>query len=66
MFGIFVVKGFAVGGMYSFTIGGLRSYDASTKSYGSVTNSLHLVGPFFKYYLGKKALKGGGISQCGL
>ena len=57
-FGVFVVKGFAIGGRYSIGIGSARTYDTKNLVYNTTTTFTTQIGPNFKYYLGKKALKG--------
>jgi hypothetical protein len=55
-FGAFLVNNFAIGGVYSFTTGSssvLNSNDTRT----TTTTFTTLVGPFLKYYIGKKAMK---------
>ena len=55
-FGAFVINNFAIGGTYSFTAGSsdvLNSNDSRT----TTTTLTTLVGPFLKYYIGKKAMK---------
>jgi hypothetical protein len=55
-FGAFVINNFAIGGTYSFTAGSsdvLNSNDTRT----TTTTLTTLVGPFLKYYIGKKAMK---------
>ncbi|MDB5282519.1 MAG: hypothetical protein JWO06_1594 [Bacteroidota bacterium] len=57
-FGIFVVKGFVIGGRYSIGIGSARNYDAKNQVYNTTTTFNTQIGPSLKYYLGKKPLKG--------
>src|ERR1019366_3356083 len=57
-FGVFVVKGFAIGGRYDIGIGSSRTYDAKNLVYNVTTTFTTQIGPNLKYYLGKKALKG--------
>jgi hypothetical protein len=57
-FGVFVVRGFAIGGRYSFGISSSRNYDANKKEYTTVTTFSSGIGPFVRYYIGKKPLKG--------
>lgn len=53
-FAVFVVKGFAIGGQYSITLAD-ENEPGPTPSIFSVQT---FVGPYLKYYLGKKQLKG--------
>jgi hypothetical protein len=55
-FAAFVVKNFAIGGMYSIGIGGSNTVNSSNvhKETNSFNTSL---GPYLKYYIGKKGLK---------
>ena len=55
---VFVVKNFAVGAHYSFAIGSSRFYNNYDGQYESLTTFTTNVGPTFRYYLGKKQLKG--------
>lgn len=57
-FGAFVVKGLAIGGRYSFSIGNTKNYDNNKKEYVSTTTFSSGIGPVFKYYIGNKPLKG--------
>lgn len=57
-FAAFVVKGFAVGGRYSFTVGNTKNYDNNKKEYVATTTFSSGIGPVFKYYIGNKPLKG--------
>lgn len=57
-FGVFVVKGFAVGGRYSFGISSARTFDKTKDEFVSVTTFSSGVGPLLRYYIGKKQLKG--------
>ena len=56
-FGVFAAKNFAIGGIYSFGVNSVRSRN-SNGSYTTSTVFQPLVGPFLKYYIGKKQLKG--------
>jgi len=56
-FGAFVVNNFALGGIYSFSASGARTLNASTDIRTTTTTFNTLVGPFLKYYFGKKAMK---------
>lgn len=57
-FGVFVVKGFAVGARYSFGVSGSRVFNAQKKEYVITTTYTTNIGPRLKYYYGKKQLKG--------
>ena len=57
-FGIFVVKGFAIGGRYSFGITSAKTFDNNKQEYVSVTTFTSGIGPLVRYYIGKKQLKG--------
>ena len=57
-FGVFVVKGFAIGGRYSFGISSSKTYDRVKDEYTSVTTFTSGIGPLVRYYIGKKPLKG--------
>jgi hypothetical protein len=57
-FGAFVVKGFALGGRYAFGVGSNKSFSNSKKEYVTVTTFSSSIGPFARYYIGKKPLKG--------
>jgi hypothetical protein len=50
VFGAFVVKNFAIGGQYTFAV--------SSRNDRKGTNYATSIGPIFKYYVGKKAVKG--------
>jgi hypothetical protein len=55
-FGAFAVRNFAIGGVYSFTVGSSRVLN-SNETHTTTTTLTTLVGPFLKYYFGKKAMK---------
>lgn len=57
-FGVFVVKGFAIGGRYSFGVGSVRQFDEEDKEYRSTVTFTTAIGPLVKGYFGKKNLKG--------
>src|ERR1041385_2111247 len=57
-FGVFVVKGFAIGARYSFGLSSSRTYDNTKKEYVSTTTFSSGIGPLVRYYFGKKPLKG--------
>lgn len=57
-FGVFVVKGFAIGGRYSFAVSSNRNFDNKQLKYITTTTFTSGIGPQFKYYPGKKQLKG--------
>lgn len=57
-FAVFVVKNFAIGANYAITIGNARTFDASSGTYTSITSLQTFIGPYLKYYIGKKQLKG--------
>lgn len=57
-FGVFVVKGFAIGARYTFGINSARVFNNSRKEYVTTTTFNSGVGPLLKYYYGKKAVKG--------
>jgi hypothetical protein len=53
----FVVNNFAIGGVYAFGLSG--SHTISTANVVKETNSFNTsIGPYLKYYIGKKQLKG--------
>jgi hypothetical protein len=57
-FGVFAVKGFAVGGRYSFGVDSRRIYNKKEEKYMPSTVFTTSIGPELSYFLGKKALKG--------
>lgn len=57
-FGAFVVKGFAVGARYSFSVGSSKVYDFGKHRYTTTTTFSSAIGPQLRYYLGKKPLRG--------
>src|SRR6187551_844218 len=57
-FGVFVVKGFAIGARYSFGINSSKTFNESKNEYASVTTFNSGIGPLLRYYIGKKPLKG--------
>jgi hypothetical protein len=57
-FGVFVVRGFAIGARYSFGISSSKNWSESRKEYVSVTSFTSGIGPLLRYYIGKKPLKG--------
>ncbi|MBL0309066.1 MAG: hypothetical protein IPP77_05120 [Bacteroidetes bacterium] len=57
-FGIFVFKGLAIGGRYSFAIGTFKTFDAVKNKNVTTTTFTSFVGPLLKYYYGKSQLKG--------
>lgn len=57
-FGVFVVKGFAVGARYSFGVAGSRTYNEDKKEFEVSTTYTTNIGPRLKYYYGKKQMKG--------
>src|SRR5687768_11855501 len=57
-FGIFVVKGFALGARYSFGISSSKTFSNTRREYVSVTTFTSGIGPLARYYFGKKQLKG--------
>ena len=56
-FGAFVINNFAIGGIYSFGCSSARTLNATTEVRTTTTTFNTLVGPFLKYYFGKKAMK---------
>jgi hypothetical protein len=56
-FGAFVIRNFAIGGTYSFTVSSAKTVNASTDVRSTSTTFNTLVGPFLKYYIGKKTMK---------
>ena len=55
---IFVIKNFAIGATYSFGVSGSHTINAAT-NIGKESNSFNTsLGPYLKYYIGKKSLKG--------
>src|SRR6478609_5617184 len=57
-FGVFLVKGFAIGARYSFGISSSKTYDRVKDEYNSLTTFSTGLGPLVPYYIGKKPLKG--------
>jgi hypothetical protein len=57
-FGVFVVRGFAIGGRYAFGISSTRNFDNNKKEYVSTSTFTSGIGPILRYYIGKKQLKG--------
>ena len=57
LFGAFVINNFAIGGIYSFSASSARTLNAITDVTTTTTTFNTLVGPFLKYYFGKKAMK---------
>lgn len=57
-FGIFVVKGFAIGARYSFGINSAKTFNKTKNEYVSVTTFSSGIGLLARYYIGKKPLKG--------
>jgi len=55
--GVFVIRNFVVGGTYSFSVGSSHTVNATTEVKSTTTNITTLVGPFLKYYIGKKNMK---------
>lgn len=56
-FGAFVIRNFAVGGTYSFSVSSAKTVNATTDVRSTTSTFTTLVGPFLKYYIGKKAMK---------
>lgn len=56
--GVFVVKGLAIGGRYSFGVASRRTYNTSKEKYMPATTFTTGIGPKVSYYIGKKPLKG--------
>ena len=56
-FGIFAIRNFAIGGIYSFSVGSSHTVNATTDVKSTTTTFNTLVGPFLKYYIGKKNMK---------
>lgn len=56
-FGVFAVKNFVIGGRYSFGVNSRRALTAS-KEYRTTSTFTAGIGPFAKYYFGKKQIKG--------
>ncbi len=56
-FGIFVIRNFVVGGIYSFSVGSSHTVNATTDVKSTTTTFNTLVGPYLKYYIGKKNMK---------
>jgi hypothetical protein len=56
-FGAFVIRNFAIGGTYSFTVSSAKTLNATTDVRSTSTTFNTLVGPFLKYYIGKKTMK---------
>lgn len=57
-FGVFVVKGFAIGGRYSFGVTSVSQYDEKEKERVSNITFSTAIGPTLKGYFGPKRLKG--------
>lgn len=57
-FGVFVVKGLAIGGRYAFGVGSRRIYNNKEERYMPATTFTTAIGPRISYYIGKKPLKG--------
>lgn len=57
-FGVFVVKGFAIGGRYSFGVSSVRQFDVDENEYRSTVTFSTAIGPLVKGYFGPKRLKG--------
>lgn len=57
-FGVFVVKGFAIGGRYSFGVSSISQFDEKEKERVSTITFSTAVGPLVKGYFGPKRLKG--------
>ena len=57
-FGVFVVRGFVVGGRYSFAVGSSSVFSQAKQTYTVTTTFTTNIGPVLKYYYGKKPLKG--------
>lgn len=55
---VFVVKGLAIGGRYSFGINSRRAFSVRNNEYRTTTTFTTGIGPQVKYYFGKKQLKG--------
>ena len=56
-FGAFVINNFAIGGTYSFGASSARTLNSTTEITTTTTAFNTLVGPFLKYYFGKKSMK---------
>lgn len=57
-FGVFVVRGLVIGVRYTFGISSAKNFDNTKKEYVSTTTFSSSIGPVFRYYIGKKQLKG--------
>ncbi len=57
-FGVFVIKGFAIGARYSFGVSSVRTFNTNRQEYVATTTFNSGVGPLARYYFGKKQLKG--------
>lgn len=57
-YGVFVVRGFVMGVRYTFGISSSKNYDNNKKEYTTTTSFNSSIGPIFRYYIGKKQLKG--------
>lgn len=57
-FGYFVIKNLAIGGRYSFGVNTVRQWDKDEEKYRAVSTFTTAIGPFAKYYIGKKQIKG--------
>jgi len=57
-FGVFVVKGFAIGARYTFGISAAKTFSTAKNEYVSTTTFTSGIGPLFRGYIGKKQLKG--------
>jgi hypothetical protein len=56
-FGAFVIRNFAIGGTYSFSVSSAKTVNAKTDVRTTTSTFNTLVGPFLKYYIGKKPMK---------
>jgi hypothetical protein len=56
-FGVFVIRNFAIGGTYSFSVGSSSTLNTSNDVRSTTTTFTTLVGPNLKYYIGKKTMK---------
>lgn len=57
-FGVVVVRGFVVGARYSFNISSAKNFDNNKQEYVTTTTYSSAIGALFRYYPGKKQLKG--------
>lgn len=57
-FGVVVVRGLVVGARYSFNISSAKNFDNNKQEFVTTTTYSSAIGALFRYYPGKKQLKG--------